>query len=118
MTLLSNSAGNAGFGGGDRFESILFRMNSKAGVGLVAALISLLYRGKLNVSRMLLDRLLRRLLDHIYSSEEKEDVKEQSWSWISFHSVPHSQRKVWAKFAIRILVRIHILKSCCLDGTP
>ena len=99
-------------------SGIFFRLNSEAGVGLVAALISLLYRGKLNVSRMLLDRLLRRLLDHIYSSEEKEDVKEQSWSWISFHSVPHSQRKVWAKFAIRILVRIHILKSCCLDGTP
>ena len=91
-------------------SGIFFRLNSEAGVGLVAALISLLYRGKLNVSRMLLDRLLRRLLDHIYNSEEKEDVKEQSWSWISFHSLPHSQRKVWAKFAIRILVRIYILK--------
>ena len=110
MTLSSNSAGNAGCGGGDRFEWNFFRLNSEAGVGLVAALISLLYRGKLNVSRMLLDRLLRRLLDHIYNSEEKEDVKEQSLSWISFHSIPHSQRKVWAKFGIRILVRIYILK--------
>ena len=89
-------------------SGIFFRLNSEAGVGLVAALISLLYRGKLNVSRMLLDRLLRRLLDHIYNSE-KEDVKEQSWSWISFHSLPHSQRKVWAKFAIRILVSMYIL---------
>ena len=88
----------------------MFRLNSEAGVGLVAALISLLSRGKLNVSRMLLDRLLRRLLDHIYNSKEKEDVKEQSWSWITFHSLPHSQRKVWAKFAIRILVRIYIPK--------
>jgi len=86
------------------------RLISEAGVGLVAALVSLLYRGKHNVSRMLLDRLLRRLLDHIYNSEEKEDVKEQSWSWISFHSLPHSQRKVWAKFAIRILVTHGIIK--------
>ena len=90
-------------------SGIFFRLISEAGVGLVAALVSLLYRGKHNVSRMLLDRLLRRLLDHIYNSEEKVDVKEQSWSWISFHSLPHSQRKVWAKFAIRILVSMLIL---------
>ena len=87
----------------------MFRLNSEAGVGLVAALISLHSRGKLTVSRMLLDRLLRRLLDHIYSREEKEDVKEQYWSWISVYSLPHSQRKVWAKFAIRILVSMYIL---------
>ena len=80
----------------------MFRLRSEAGLGLVAALISLLSDDKSTIARFLLERILRRLLDRIYTEQDFDD----SLAWLSFPQLPQQQRKTWARFAILTLVRV------------
>ena len=70
----------------------------------MVVLVSLLPDKKFTMARFLLERMLRRLLDRIYSGEMEREL--QDVSWLSFQSLPNHQRKTWANFSIVTLVSI------------
>ena len=66
----------------------------------MVVLVSLLPDKKFTMARFLLERMLRRLLDRIYSGE----MELHGVSWLSFQSLPNHQRKTWANLSIVTLV--------------
>ena len=89
----------------------IFRQRSEAGLGLVASLISLMSDEKSTIARFLLERMVRRLLDRIYSGKDLSDAPDHL-AWLAFPALPQQQQKTWASFAIQTLVRIiHFYKT-------
>ena len=70
----------------------------------MAALISLMLNEKSTIAKFLLERMLRRLLDRIYSRKDL-DGAPINLAWLSFPDLPQHQQKTWATFAIQTLVR-------------
>ena len=71
----------------------------------MAALISLMSDEKSTIARFLLDRMVRRLLDLIYSGKDLNEAPN-NLTWLSFPALPQQQQKTWATFAIQTLVGI------------
>jgi len=85
------------------------RIRSEAGLGVMAALISLLSDEKSTMARFLLERMLRRVLDRIYGGKELNN-DASSYSWLSFPSLPYRQQKTWATFSLQTLVTHGVIK--------
>jgi len=85
------------------------RQKSDAGLGVMAALISLMSNEKSTIARFLLERMLRRLLDRIYSEKDLNGAPI-NLAWLSFPALPQHQQKTWATFAIQTLVTHGVIK--------